>query len=264
MHRKGLFLSVSLAAGLCLVPAAQSEVTIPTSSLAFHLQTLGRTPTPEERAVIEAALTLMRRNRVRSDYPLRTVDYDGTLEEWRLYFDSRHPDGAFTVFLRDKTAASFEVHWGLTKGRTKYPMEGRPAGGEILVDDESRLLSSNEMEKLFLLLNAHNEKGPGRISILIINELPPDTTIENYASKKINEQPLSDKLDRILLLVAVKNRKMRIETSKEVWKVVPDAFCKGVIDDVITPKFKQKQYYDGLNAGIRAVIVKLRDKKQTE
>jgi hypothetical protein len=129
-----------------------------------------------------------------------------------------------------------------------------------VLSDEAHLLSREHAAEISKVLEAHNARGPGRIYVVIIKQLPPGATIEGYALKKINEPPpaKNEKADRTLVAIAVNDRKLRIETSKEVWERLPDSFCKSVIGDTITPKFKQQQYYEGLHAGILALTARLR------
>jgi hypothetical protein len=87
------------------------------------LQSLGRTPTKEEREVIEAGLLLMQRHRVRTDYPLIAIRRDEKAKEWVLLFDSRRADAALTVFMRGKDADWFEMHTPLLKSRIRFPPE---------------------------------------------------------------------------------------------------------------------------------------------
>jgi hypothetical protein len=103
--------------------SAESPRSVPTNSLAFHLQSLARVPSTEEREVIESALRLMQRYSIRSDYPLRSVSRDTARSEWVLVFDSRHPDAGFELFLTRKDASYVEVHWAGTSWRTRYPAE---------------------------------------------------------------------------------------------------------------------------------------------
>jgi len=122
----------------------------------------------------------------------------------------------------------------------------------VLVD-EAGVLSDKERDEIKKLISAHNEKGPGRVYVVVIDKLPAGTTIEQFASTRINQPPLGakEKADRVLLAVAVQDRKMRIETSKNVWALVPDAFCKSVIDKTIAPRFKERNYFQGFMRAYR-------------
>ena len=109
---------------------ADSPASVPTNSLAFHLQSLGRTPTIEEREIIETALRLMQLHQVRSDYPLKSINHDTAKREWVLDFDGSHPkpnvfvtDSKFLLFLQAKDSSYIEVRWAGTNWRTRHPAE---------------------------------------------------------------------------------------------------------------------------------------------
>jgi len=98
-----------------------SQAPVPTNSLAFHLQSLGRRPTKHEREVIEAVLPLMQRHWVRTDFPLTSIRRDAKAKEWVLVFDTRHPDVAFTIFVRSKDADRFEMQLPSKEWRFRFP-----------------------------------------------------------------------------------------------------------------------------------------------
>ena len=123
MHTTLRILVVTLTAFVGVAAQAQTPRSVPTNSLPFHLQSLGRTPTKAEREVIEVALLLMQRHHCRTDYPLRSIKYDDTKKEWVLFFNEGKPDAAFWVFLPHKDASSFEVQNVPTKWRTKFPSD---------------------------------------------------------------------------------------------------------------------------------------------
>jgi len=115
---------------LCAYATAESSPS--TNSLAFHLQSLGRAPTAEEREIIEASLRLMERYEIRCDYPLKSVKRDAAKGEWVLDFDGSRPksgvfatDSQFFLFLRDKNTSYVEVHWAGTNWPTRYPARGK-------------------------------------------------------------------------------------------------------------------------------------------
>ena len=142
---------------------------------------------------------------------------------------------------------------------TVAPCSGAEKKTDTLIIDEAAVLTPQQHKEISSLLLDHNRKGPGRISVFIAKQLPPDTTIEKFAKNKINEQPLApnEKADRILIAIALQDRKMRIETSREVWAALPEQFCKEVINQKMTPQFKEKKYFEGIHAGISALITRL-------
>ena len=127
--------------------------------------------------------------------------------------------------------------------------------------DESGIPSDEQREALSDLLTAHNQAGSGRIFVLIIKDLPSDRTIEAYARLKINEEDRlpAEPNDRILILIAIQNREIRIETSQDVWSVLPDSYCRTVIMQIMAPNFKRSDYYSGVHSAIEELSNKLRE-----
>jgi hypothetical protein len=91
MHTQLRILALALLALFAVRAQAQAPRPLPTNSLAFHLQSLGRMPTKAERDVIEAALPLMQRHGCITDFPLRSVKYDDTKKEWVLFLMRASP-----------------------------------------------------------------------------------------------------------------------------------------------------------------------------
>ena len=52
-----------------------------------------------------------------------------------------------------------------------------------------------------------------------------------------------------LLLISLNEHKLFIAPGYGLEGVMPDAYCKQIIDNDITPYFKQQQYYEGIDAG---------------
>ena len=60
--------------------------------------------------------------------------------------------------------------------------------------------------------------------------------------------------DGALLLVAKDDRKLRIEVGYGLEGALPDAVAKRIIDEHIAPRFKQGDFYGGINAGVDRMI----------
>ena len=138
----------------------------------------------------------------------------------------------------------------------KLKDELSPPGGLI---DNARMLSLQNQTDIQSILEAHNEKGPGKITVLTISELPDGVSIENYANE-LNGSLMSldnGKQQRILLLIAQKDRKLRIHTSRDVWDLLTDDACFQIINKIITPKFKKEEYFKGIQQGLVAMINEL-------
>ena len=137
-------------------------------------------------------------------------------------------------------------------------VKDEPAPSSILYDGAA-LLSSSEQDDILSLLTSHNNKGPGKIHVLTMAELPENTSIENYASDYVGAYINLDggKQNGILLIADINERKLRIHTSKDVWELLKDEECVNIIDEIIAPEFKKEQFFVGIQNGLKAMIKEL-------
>src|SRR2546423_14984745 len=61
----------------------------------------------------------------------------------------------------------------------------------------------------------------------------------------------------VLLVVFLKERKLRIEVGYGLEPVIPDAVAASIIRDVIAPRFREQRYAAGLDAGVDAVFARI-------
>jgi uncharacterized protein len=63
--------------------------------------------------------------------------------------------------------------------------------------------------------------------------------------------------DGILVVVAKNDRRVRIEVAKTLEGAVPDLAASQIIEDAITPKFRQGDFAGGLQAGVDQLIARI-------
>lgn len=90
-----------------------------------------------------------------------------------------------------------------------------------------------------------------QVAILLVPSTQPEA-IEQYSIRVAEAWKLGHKGkdDGILMLVAKNDRKVRIEVGYGLEGAVPDAIAKRIIDEAITPLFKQGDFAGGLKAGV--------------
>ncbi|MGC8508517.1 MAG: TPM domain-containing protein [Thiomonas sp.] len=101
-----------------------------------------------------------------------------------------------------------------------------------------------------------------QIAVLIVPSTAPEA-IEQYSIRVTDVWKLGRKGqdDGVLLLVAKDDRTMRIEVGYGLEGAIPDAIAKRIIAEVITPQFRQGDFYGGLRDGVQS-IMKLIDGEQ--
>ncbi len=121
-------------------------------------------------------------------------------------------------------------------------------GTEKLVNDFAKLLSKDNSEELEKKLLAYNDSTSNQISIVIVESIG-DYSIEDYAQRLGRKWGIGqkEKNNGILITVAKEERKVDIEVGYGLESHVTDYDSKHIIDELITPAFKQSNYYTGLN-----------------
>ena len=132
-----------------------------------------------------------------------------------------------------------------------YTSPGSPAG---FVNDYAGLLSVEQKQILETKLVQFEKETTNEISIVTIKNLEGDT-IENFAEELFKEWGIGKaKNDNgVLLLVALDDKKMRIEVGYGLEGALTDAQSYWIIQNVIRPAFQQNDY----NAGIAQAADKI-------
>ena len=123
------------------------------------------------------------------------------------------------------------------------------------VTDLTSTLSKGEKAAIESTLeNLEKNKG-SQLAILIVNTTAPEA-IENYSMRVAEKWKLGrkDVDDGILLLIAMKDRKMRIEVGYGLEGAIPDIAAGRIINEYITPAFRSGNYYSGVSAGANKII----------
>ncbi|WP_374327247.1 YgcG family protein [Azonexus sp.] len=120
--------------------------------------------------------------------------------------------------------------------------------GDVL--DEAGLLSAEERATLTRRIAELRSQDGIWAAVLITGNLQGDG-IETAAVKTFEHWRLgrADKDNGLLVLVAPKERKMRIEVGYGLEGVLTDVLSKRIVDGVYGPAFRDKRYADGLLAG---------------
>ena len=123
------------------------------------------------------------------------------------------------------------------------------------VTDLTHTLTPEQRQTLETRLAAFEARKGAQIAVLLVPTTQPES-IEQFARRVLDEWKLGRKGidDGALLLIAMQDRKLRIETQYGLEGPLPDAICKRIIDEIVTPRFKQKDFYGGIAAGIERMI----------
>ena len=123
------------------------------------------------------------------------------------------------------------------------------------VMDQVGLLNRTQERELVSLIYDFNRQGKAQLQILIVPTVDGEP-IEQASIRIVDQWKLGDeKLDNgALLLIAVNDRKVRIEVGQGLEGVIPDVYAKRIISDVIAPLFRSKQYGDGVVVAVHEMM----------
>jgi uncharacterized protein len=123
------------------------------------------------------------------------------------------------------------------------------------VTDLTATLTKAQIDTLERLLSDFEAKKGGQIAVLIIPNLGGGS-IDDYSLRlaekwKIGRRGIDD---GVILLVAKDDRKLRIEVGDGYEGALTDVESNRIIREIITPKFRQGDFFGGIQDGLTAII----------
>ena len=124
-----------------------------------------------------------------------------------------------------------------------------PPKAATLVTDYTNTLTPQQSQLLENKLEAFNDSTTTQIAIVIIKSVG-EYDINDYAQKLGRAWGIGQKgkNNGLLILVALNDHKVSIQTGYGSEGAVPDVITNEIIHNDIIPRFKQNDYYSGLNA----------------
>lgn len=124
-----------------------------------------------------------------------------------------------------------------------------------LVNDYTHTLSSSELALLEEKLTAYDDSTSTQIAVVLV-PTTHDYSIEDYAIRLGRKWGIgqNDKDNGILLLVAKEDRNIDIETGYGVEGYISDADARAIISELITPNFRNGDFYSGLDLATTRMI----------
>ena len=128
-----------------------------------------------------------------------------------------------------------------------------PLSGRVV--DQTGTLSSDDIASLTQTLKALELRKGSQVAVLIVPTTEPET-IEQFSIRVAETWKIGRKKvdDGALLVVAKNDRHLRIEVGYGLEGALTDVTTRRIIDEVITPKFKNGDFAGGISAGIDRMI----------
>lgn len=126
------------------------------------------------------------------------------------------------------------------------------------VVDTTGTLGVEQVQQLERKLKAFEQGRGAQIVLLLVPTTQPED-IASYANRVANTWKIGrrDIGDGLLLLVVKNERKVRIEVAKTLEGAIPDLAAKRIIDQAITPRFRQGDFAGGLDAAVDQIMARI-------
>jgi uncharacterized protein len=123
-------------------------------------------------------------------------------------------------------------------------------------NDFTNTLNTNQIQTLNNRLRTLEDTTSTQLVVLMISTLN-DYPIEYYSHEVAQKNKIGTKENDngALLFIAKNDRKLRIEVGYGLEGALPDALASSIIRNEIAPHFKRENFYQGITAGINAIIL---------
>ena len=133
-----------------------------------------------------------------------------------------------------------------------FALDVPPLAGRV--NDYADVLNSSQEMTLENLLKGAENKTSSQVVLLIVSSLQGEV-LEDYSLKVVEKWKIGqEEFDNgLLVLVAMKERKIRVEVGYGLEHIITDAKSSYIIRRLMVPLFKKRNYYGGINQGLIAV-----------
>jgi len=124
------------------------------------------------------------------------------------------------------------------------------------VTDQAGILDDRYVQSLSSALRAIRENGGPKLTVLTVDTIG-DVPVETASIKVAETLNAGDKDNGILLFVAQKEHKIRIEVGRGVEGDLTDAYSRRIIDNTIVPEFRKGNYSAGIVYGVAEILERM-------
>jgi uncharacterized protein len=123
-----------------------------------------------------------------------------------------------------------------------------PSLSARVIDTAGELAEADRQRLETRLARLETERGTQVVVLLVRSTAPED--IASFANRVANTWKIGrrDVGDGLVVVIAVQDRRMRIEVAKALEGAVPDLMARRIIDEAMAPRFRAGDYLGGLLA----------------
>lgn len=130
-----------------------------------------------------------------------------------------------------------------------------PSRGKEWIVDDAKVFSNEKYKQLNDTLKSF-EKTSGHVFVILTTESIGDRSIEQFGISVAENWKIGRKGhdDGLILILAKKERKIRLEVGYGLEGTLPDIQAGRIIQNYIVPTIKTKTFADGLELGVNTII----------
>jgi uncharacterized protein len=123
-------------------------------------------------------------------------------------------------------------------------------------NDYAHVVSPGTAAQLNTTLENFERQSSDQIVVAVFPKMQSDSSVEDYTVRVARswQAGMKDKNNGAVLFVFVADHKMFVQVGYGLEGVLPDALCKRIIDEQISPRFKAGDFDGGLTAGVTAIL----------
>jgi uncharacterized protein len=161
--------------------------------------------------------------------------------------------GAFSMNRLSSFCAHITIFCTVLLATPAAALDVPPLVGQVV--DQARVLPPSTVESISGQLAAHETKSSNQVAVLIVPTLDGDT-IEEFSHRVATAWKLGQKGtdNGVLLLVAIQERKVRIEVGYGLEGALTDIRSAQIIRNEIVPRFRAGDIPGGVTAGVDAIL----------
>jgi uncharacterized protein len=143
---------------------------------------------------------------------------------------------------------------------TAHATEIIPPVPDHYFNDYANVVSPADADQLNQQLEQFERDTSNQIVVAVYPKMQTDSDIADYTFRISDSWHIGqkDKNNGAVLFVFIQDRQLFIQVNYGLEGALPDATCKQIIDQEITPHFKTGDYTGGLRAGITAILAATR------
>jgi uncharacterized protein len=126
------------------------------------------------------------------------------------------------------------------------------------VNDFARVIDAASAQRLDALIRSLQRATGDVVVVATVDTFQPYGTIDEYAVRMFENggRGIGEKGrdNGLLVLVAVKDRRVKVEVGYELEQFITDGFAGEVSRDEMAPRFRNTDYGGGLQAGVQRII----------